>query len=246
MNSESSESKHVVISGGSRGLGKVLAESLLAAGYNVSTFSRTKTPFTDSLSGNSNFYFQTADVANSASINQFVGQSQNKFGISYALINCAGIAVDGVLATMTDDQIDQVLSVNLSGALRLTRAVLRRILMGRHGGSIINVSSIVGLRGYNGLAAYAASKGGMDAMTRALARELGDRNIRVNSIAPGYLETEMTHGLSDRQRDQIIKRTPLGRLGQPKDVSGMMLFLLSDAASFITGQTFVIDGGITC
>jgi 3-oxoacyl-[acyl-carrier protein] reductase len=111
--------------------------------------------------------------------------------------------------------------------------------------SIVNISSIIGLRGYSGLSAYSATKGGLDAMTRALARELGGRRIRVNSVAPGYLETEMTNGLSAAQKQQIVRRTPLGRLGQPRDVVGPVLFLLSDAAEFMTGQTLVLDGGIT-
>ena len=119
------------------------------------------------------------------------------------------------------------------------------MLLETGGGSIVNISSIVGLRGYSGLSAYAATKGGIDAMTRALARELGERQIRVNSIAPGYLETEMTHGLDERQKDQIVRRTPLGRLGRPEDVAGVVRFLLSDQARFITGQTLVVDGGIT-
>jgi 3-oxoacyl-[acyl-carrier protein] reductase len=119
------------------------------------------------------------------------------------------------------------------------------MLLSKTGGSIVNISSIIGLRGYSGLSAYAATKGGMDAMTRALARELGERRIRVNSVAPGYLETEMTHGLDDRQREQIVRRTPLGRLGNPQDVVGPVSFLLSDRAEFITGQVITVDGGIT-
>jgi 3-oxoacyl-[acyl-carrier protein] reductase len=119
------------------------------------------------------------------------------------------------------------------------------MLLSRQPGSIVNISSIIGLRGYSGLAAYAATKGGLDAMTRALARELGERRIRVNSVAPGYLETEMTHGLDQAHRQQIVRRTPLGRLGEPRDVVGPVLFLLSDAAEFVTGQVLVVDGGIT-
>lgn len=238
--------KHVIISGGSRGLGQVLVEALLSAGYCVSACSRSKTPFTESSRSKEHFFFQEADIASTQSITDFVRNAEQKLGPPTGLINCAGIAVDGVLATITDDQIEQTLAINLSGTLRLTRTVLRRMLVQRNPASIISISSIIGLRGYSGLSAYAASKGGMDAMTRSLARELGERNIRVNSIAPGYLETEMTHGLDAGQREQIVRRTPLGRLGQPQDVVGMVLFLLSDAASFITGQTMVIDGGITC
>lgn len=135
--------------------------------------------------------------------------------------------------------------MNLIGSLLLTRLVLRRMLRSERGGSIVNVSSIIGLRGYSGLAAMAASKGGLDGATRALARELGPRGIRVNSVAPGYLATEMTRGLNAEQKQQILRRTPLGRLGELADVVGPVLFLLSPAAQFVTGQVIVVDGGIT-
>jgi 3-oxoacyl-[acyl-carrier protein] reductase len=237
--------RHVLISGGSRGLGESLVTGLLDAGYFVSTFSRRKTEFTEQNAANANFFFETADIADAKSLDGFLRAAESKLGTFYGLINCAGIAADGVLATMPEQQLESVVSVNLTGALRLTRRVLRRMLLNSTGGVIINVSSIIGLRGYSGLAAYAATKAGMDAMTRSLARELGHRQIRVNSIAPGYLETEMTHGLSAEQKDQIVRRTPLGRLGRPGDVVGPVRFLLSDAAAFITGQVLVVDGGIT-
>lgn len=244
--SNENRKRHVIVSGGSRGLGQSLVEGLLSHGYAVSTFSRNETSFTNEHSSNKDFLFRAADVSQTDDIEAFVREAEQKLGPATGLINCAGIAVEGVLPTMTDDQIETVLSVNLSGALRLTRVVLRRMLLSRGPRAVINISSIVGLRGYNGLAAYGASKAGMDGMTRALARELGARGITVNSIAPGYLETEMTHGLDDNQRDQIVRRTPLGRLGKPQDVVGAALFLLSDGAAFITGQTIVVDGGITC
>jgi len=234
-----------MISGGSRGLGMVLVEGLLEAGYRVSTFSRRATEFTTSLADHPQFWFAPADAQDRPSLETFVRDAQRHFGRPYGLINCAGVAVDGVLAMMHPAEIDRVLDINLGGTLHLTRLVLRKMLAERSGGSIINISSIIGLRGYNGLAAYAATKAGMDAATRALARELGDRHIRVNSVAPGYLETEMTHGLDDDQRQQIVRRTPLGRLGVPRDVVGLVLFLLSDASAFITGQTIAVDGGIT-
>ena len=122
---------------------------------------------------------------------------------------------------------------------------MRRMLLGRVGGVILNISSISSMRGFKGLSAYAFTKGGMDAFTRALAREVGAEGIRVNSVAPGYYDTEMSHSLNEEQKQQILRRTPLGRLGEPKDVVGAVLFLLSDEASFITGQVLVIDGGST-
>ncbi|MBN1461523.1 MAG: SDR family oxidoreductase [Armatimonadetes bacterium] len=236
---------HVIVSGGSRGLGGVLVGSLLESGYRVSTFSRRTTPFVESLAVDPDFYFREVDVANRQQLASFVTDANKSMGTSYGLINCAGLAVSGVLATMGADTIDHVLRINLAGSLHLTRLVVRCMMLEDRGGVIVNISSIVGLRGFAGLATYAASKGGMDAMTRALARELGPRNIRVNSVAPGYLDTEMTHGLSDEQRLQIVRRTPLGRLGTPADLLGSILFLLSPAAAFVTGQVLVVDGGIT-
>ena len=239
------ETRHIIISGGSRGLGGALVKAALEAGYRVSTFSRKPTDFTESLRDHERFLFEPVDVSDLNSLESFVSLAEERFGIPYGLINCAGIAIDGVLAAMQQDQIDQMLSINLAGALYLTRLVTRRMLLRRDGGSIIMISSIIGVRGYNGLAAYAATKGGMDAAMRALARELGSRQIRVNSVAPGYLETEMTHGLDDAQHNQIVRRTPLNRLGMPEDVVGPVLFLLSDAACFVTGQVLIVDGGIT-
>lgn len=238
--------KHIIISGGSRGLGQALVAGLLESGYQVSTFSRSATEFTQSLSSDDNFFFGEADVSDSNQTEEFVSECVARFGRPYGLINCAGIARDGILATMPNSEIDQLLSINLAGTLHLTRRVTRDMLMKPEDGVILNISSIIGLRGYRGLSAYAATKAGMDGITRALARELGSRKIRVNSIAPGYLTTEMTHGLDDHQQQQIVKRTPLGRLGTPEDVLGTVQFLLSDASKFITGQVFVIDGGITC
>jgi 3-oxoacyl-[acyl-carrier protein] reductase len=222
-----------------------LVGALVESGYRVSTFSRRPSEFVESLSGHERFWFATADMADTASLAGFVSAAEERFGRIDGLVNCAGIAVDGFLARMPAARIDEVVAVNLTGTLKLTRLVVQSMLLSNEPASIVNISSIVGLRGYSGLAAYAATKGGMDAMTRALARELGDRRVRVNSVAPGYIETEMTHGLSDAQKQQIVRRTPLGRLGQPRDVTGPVLFLLSDAAQFITGQTLVVDGGIT-
>jgi 3-oxoacyl-[acyl-carrier protein] reductase len=239
------DARHVIVSGGSRGLGRALVEGLLEAGYRVSTFSRKATEFVESHAGDERFLFATADAADSAAVAAFVRQATRRFGPPSGLVNCAGVAVDGVLATMPEEEIDRVVAINLTGALKLTRLVLRAMITSDRPASIVNISSIIGLRGYSGLAAYAATKGGMDAMTRSLARELGGRSIRINSVAPGYLETEMTHGLDPDQKQQIVRRTPLGRLGTPADVIGPVLFLLSDASAFMTGQVIAVDGGIT-
>jgi 3-oxoacyl-[acyl-carrier protein] reductase len=234
---------HIVISGGSRGLGRTIVSGLLKAGYRVSSFSRSRTSFVDEISQSNKFFFMEADLADGASVSSFVKSAEKKFGKPFGLINCAAIANDGLFVTMPEELIRQMLAVNGEGTLRLTRLVARRMMTTRSGGVILNVSSISSLRGFRGMAAYAFTKGGLDAFTRALARELGNQNIRVNSIAPGYYNTEMSRNLSDKQQEQILRRTPLGRLGVPEDVVGSVLFFLSDQSSFITGQVLVIDGG---
>ena len=156
-----------------------------------------------------------------------------------------GSRESAVLGLVADEQLDEVVDVNLKSLILLTRACVRQMLLARSG-RIINISSIIGLRGYDGLSVYSATKAAIDGFTRGLARELGPRNITVNSIAPGYLRTEMTHELNERQKAQIIRRTPLGRLGEPNDVVPLILYLCSPGAGFITGQTFVVDGGLTC
>jgi 3-oxoacyl-[acyl-carrier protein] reductase len=246
MNSGSGpQGRHVIISGGSRGLGKAIVTELLVAGYRVSTFSRNSTEFVEHLAGNKDFYFCNADLADSSSISTFVKAADKQFGPPYGLINCAAIAADGVLATMPEETIRKLVAVNVEGTLKFTRLVVRRMLTSKMGGVILNISTISALRGFKGLAAYAFTKGGIDSFTRALARELGQQRIRVNSIAPGYYDTEMSRNLSEEHKEQILRRTPLGRLGVPEDVVGAVLFFLSDRAAFITGQVLVIDGGST-
>jgi 3-oxoacyl-[acyl-carrier protein] reductase len=235
--------RHVVISGGSRGLGEAIVGGLLSAGYRVSTFSRSSTPFIEEVQKNSAFFFAPADLANFPSVASFLKESEKHFGPPYGLINCAAIAVDGLLATLAESAIQKVLSINAEGTLRFTRLAVRRMLSARSGGVILNISSVSSLRGFKGLSAYAFTKGGLDAFTRSLARELGEQKIRVNSVAPGYYDTEMSRNLDADQKAQIERRTPLGRLGTPEDVVGAVLFLLSDQASFITGQLLTIDGG---
>jgi 3-oxoacyl-[acyl-carrier protein] reductase len=241
----SADDRHVVISGGSRGLGKAIVLGLLDSGYRVSTFSRTPTDFVERLAANDRFLFLPADLSDRSSISAFLKSAEARLGTPYALINCAAVAFDGLLATMPEDSIGKMISVNGEGTLRFTRLVVRRMLLAKTGGVILNISSISSLRGFSGMAAYAFTKGGLDAFTRALARELGPQQIRVNSSAPGYYDTEMTHNLNDEQKKQILRRTPLARLGTPEDVVGSILFFLSDRASYITGQVLVVDGGST-
>lgn len=239
--------RHVLVTGGTRGLGQAIVSALLDAGYRVSTLGRSPSPFTDERAARlpDAFAFERCDIASPEDVQRVVDAAVARFGTPWGVINNAGMAGDGVLATVHPSQIDRLLSINLAGTLHVTRRALRAMLL-RRDGRIINISSIIGLRGYSGLSVYAATKAGIDGITRSLARELGGRGITVNSVAPGYLETEMTHGLDDGQRDMIVRRTPLGALGTPADVVPLILFLLSDGARFITGQTIAVDGGITC
>lgn len=237
----------VLVSGGSRGLGAAICGSLLDLDCRVAAFSRTSTPEVESMKarGGDRFLFLEGDMGDEGSLEKVVAAVESDLGPIEGLVNNAGMAVDGILAVMPVADIERLIDVNLTGTLRLTRLVTRKMIV-RSSGSIVNISSIIGRRGYSGLAVYSATKAGMEGMTRALARELGPRGIRVNAVAPGYLETEMTHGLDDRQRGQIVRRTPLGRLGRADDVLGAVRFLLSQESAFITGQTLVVDGGITC
>ena len=241
------ESSLVLVTGGSRGLGIAIVKQLLKEGHQVATFSRKFTEEIKQLQSQFPgylFHFN-GDMARQETLEEIVKKVEKEIGPIESVVNNASIAYDGILATMPPTKIERLISINLTGTLLLTRLVVRQMIV-RARGNVISISSIIGLRGYPGLAAYTSTKAGIDGMTRALAWELGPRNIRVNSIAPGYLETEMTEGLGERQRKQIMQRTPLRRLGRTEDVVGTVSFLLSPASSFITGQTIVIDGGITC
>jgi 3-oxoacyl-[acyl-carrier protein] reductase len=241
-------SRVIVISGGSRGLGLALVRHFLAAGANVATNSRTASNDTAALEADQKsarqFFYRAFDAADAAALRSFVQATYDRFGRVDALVNNAAVAHDGLLATLPEEHIDQMLDVNLRAALLLAKECSRLMLLS-DGGAIVNISSIVGEHGFSGLAAYSATKAGLIGMTRALARELGPRNIRVNALAPGYLETELSKSLSREQREQIIRRTPLARLGRVEDVIPAVDFLLSPAGAFITGQVLTIDGGAT-
>jgi 3-oxoacyl-[acyl-carrier protein] reductase len=239
--------KIVAVSGGSKGLGAAIVQSFLDAGYRVASFSRSSTVQVENwrASHPNDFYFEEMDITNKQACAQFVKNVEHELGAIEILINNAGMADTSLLALASDESIEDLLDINLKGTFYLTRHVSRSMLS-LGWGRIINISSIIGLSGYRGLSVYGATKAGLDGFTRALARELGPRNITVNSIAPGYLTTEMTDVLDEKQHRQISRRTPLGRLGTPEDVTGLVSFLCSEQADFITGQVLVVDGGISC
>ena len=238
--------QHIMVSGGSRGLGAAIVKQLLEAGHHVATFSRRPSPAIETWQADASlaerFCYAQLDAQDSSALTHYFHDVVERFTAVDVLINNAGIGIDGVLATADDDSIQMLLNVNLSAAICLSREAARHMLL-RERGVMINVASIAGLRGASGLSVYSATKAGVIGLTRSLARELGPKGIRVNAIAPGYLETEMAEGLTPKQRETIIRRTPLGRLGCLEDVVPVVEFLLSDAAQFITGQVISIDGG---
>ena len=238
----------VLITGGSRGLGAELVRAFLTLGDAVATCSRSSTPEIEAWGADpefcDRFHHEMLDLRDRAAVDAFVAGTLERFGRIDVLVNNAGVARDGVLALVPDAQIDEVIDLNLKATIHLTRLVVRRMLLQRSG-RIINISSIVGISGYRGLSIYGSTKAAIDGFSRALARELGSRGITVNAVAPGYLRTEMTHGLDADQLRQIARRTPLGRLGEPSDVAAAVRFLASDDAAFITGHALVVDGGLT-
>jgi 3-oxoacyl-[acyl-carrier protein] reductase len=242
------EPRVAIVSGGSRGLGAGIVHAFLEAGYRVATCARTATPQVEQWASDpataDRFLFATADLANRADVDAFVTAVIERWGTVDVLVNNAGVARDGILGLTPDEDIDTVVDLNIKGTLYLTRSVSRRMLAHQRG-HIVNISSIVGRSGYRGLAVYSATKAALDGLTRALARELGSRGIVVNGIAPGYLRTEMSHGLDEEQLGQIVRRTPAGRLGEPADVARAVLFLTDPANDYLTGHVLVVDGGLT-
>jgi 3-oxoacyl-[acyl-carrier protein] reductase len=242
-----SEPRVVVVTGGSRGLGAGIVQSFLDSGDQVATCARTPTEQTEKWAADTGdrFLFVPADLSSSADAKAFIDAVVERWGRIDVLVNNAGVARDGILAMVPDEDVDAVIDLNVKGTIYVTRLVSRRMLARGHG-HIVNISSIVGRSGYRGLAVYSATKAALDGFTRALARELGSRGIVVNGIAPGYLRTEMSHGLDEEQLGQIVRRTPAGRLGEPSDVARAIQFLTDPANTYLTGQILVVDGGLTC
>jgi len=238
-----------LVSGGSRGLGAALISGLLERGFRVATFSRSRSPSVAKLLRDraqaGNFHWAAVDGRDHAALRDFVKDVAARFGRIDVLVNNAGIAVERVLPMMRPEEISAVVEVNLTAALMLTQAV-SRVMLRQGSGSIINISSVNAVRGHAGVAVYSATKAALDGLTRSLARDLGPRNIRVNSVAPGYFESDMVKDMPAEQKERIARRTPLGRLARVEEVANAVFFLSSEQASFITGQTLVVDGGITC
>ena len=238
----------MVVSGGSRGLGFQLVTHFLGLGDIVTTFSRSKTREIEQIESDprykEQFRHSILDVADPIAVKGLIDDVFTRFGRIDVLINNAAVVSDPVLATMRDDQIDAMLDVNLKGNILLTRACVRYMLI-NSSGRILNISSVAGLEGYAGLTVYGATKAAVIGLTRSLAREVGKKGITVNAIASGYIADGMATLLAEEQKDQIVRRTPLGRLGTAGDIVPVAEFLLSEGARFITGQVIVVDGGLT-
>ena len=248
MSEPASAPRVVIVTGGSRGLGAGIVRSYLESGDRVATCARSSTAEVEAWQQDPDladrFLFMPADLSTRVDADAFVKGVVEQWGQVDVLINNAGVARDGILGLFSDDDIDAVIDLNLKGTFYVTRQVSRRMLA-RNSGTIVNISSIVGRSGYRGLAVYSATKAALDGMTRALARELGSRGITVNGIAPGYLRTEMSHGLDEEQLQQIVRRTPAGRLGEPDDIARACQFLTDPRNTYLTGQVIVVDGGLT-
>ena len=245
----SRQSQVIVVSGGSRGLGQAIVSDFLDQGHIVATFSRSATPFIRKLQAKDpkgrKFHWEAVDGTDDAQLKKFVMSLAKRHGRIDVLVNNAGAAAEGVLALMRPDDMRRLIALNLEATIALTQAV-SRVMLACGGGSIISVSSITALRGVRGVSVYSATKAAIDGFTRSLARELGPQGIRVNSIAPGYFESDMIAGISEEHRQSIQRRTPLRRLARPEEIASVVRFLAGADSRFITGQTLVVDGGYGC
>lgn len=240
--------KVTLITGGIRGIGKGIVETFAQAGSQVAFTYRSSSAAADHLvkslaSTGVNIKGYASDAADYQQAEELVKQVLADFGTIDVLINNAGITRDTLMLRMSEQQWDEVIHTNLKSAFNLTKQVLRPMMKARSG-SIINMSSVVGVFGNAGQANYAASKAGMIGFTKSIAKEIGSRNIRCNAIAPGFIETEMTGELSEETMKQYLQNIPLNRLGKVEDVAQLALFLASDASAYITGQVLSVCGGL--
>ena len=239
--------KIAVVTGASLVIGKAMAETYAQAGAHVICVSRNE----DALNGVANLIRSNGGSASVAACNvsdlenfqKLIKDTADNYGSVDILVNNAGITRDTLIMRMSEDDWDTVIDINLKGAFNGIKAVTRT-MMKQKSGRIINISSVVGLTGNAGQVNYAASKAGLIGLTKSAAKEIGSRGITVNCIAPGYIATDMTDQLDDQAKDLLISQIPLGRIGSPDDIAATALFLASDEAGYITGQTFTVDGGM--
>lgn len=239
--------KVALVTGASRGLGKAIAIALAAEGASIAAVARSEEALKETLeairaSGGTAEPF-ALDVSDSAAVDATVEKITARFQHVDVLVNNAGVTRDGLLMRMKSEDWDTVLNTNLKGAFNLTKPV-GRLMVKQRAGRIINISSVIGLMGNAGQANYAASKAGLIGFSKSVAREFASRGITCNVVCPGFIETDMTKDLSEDLRKGLLDKIPLQRLGQPEDVAGVVAFLCSSAASYMTGQILTVDGGM--
>jgi len=245
------EGKYALITGGTSGLGKQIALTFAQEGAHVAIIGTNQQRGKEMVlsiqaarnSSDQQVWFEPVDVSKKAQVNDAVDRLLGAWGGIDILVNCAGITRDKLFMRMGEDDWDQVIDTNLKSVYNLCHSLVRP-MMKRRSGKIINVSSVIGLTGNPGQVNYAASKLGMVGFTRSLAKELAPRNINVNCIAPGFFETPMTDSLTEEQKERIINKIPMGRLGDPKEIAHAAVFLASDKSNYITGQVLTVDGGM--
>ena len=239
------EGQVAIVTGGSRGIGRGIAEALADAGAKVAVIGRNGDAACTAAAelpreGHAGF---ACDVADSAQVNATVKAVEEELGPIAILVNNAGITRDNILMRMKDEEFDEVVAANLKGAFNFSRAVTRG-MMKRRAGSILNITSVVGLMGNAGQANYAASKAGLVGLTKSVAKELASRGVRCNAIAPGFIRTDMTDELTEGQVEGLLHQIPLGTLGEVDQIAGVARFLVGPGAGYITGQILAVDGGM--
>ncbi|MFH1227074.1 MAG: 3-oxoacyl-[acyl-carrier-protein] reductase [Planctomycetota bacterium] len=239
--------KTAIVTGGGRGIGREIALALAGQGANLVLVDVDETTLNQTAADIQSKGVKAlpikADVTSAADAERVADEAAKTLGRIDILVNNAGITRDNLIMRMKEDEWDRVIAINLKGTFNFTKAVSRYMMKARSG-RIVNIASIIGIGGNAGQANYAASKGGVIALTKSAAKEFASRNINVNAVAPGFIQTAMTEVLNDEVKNKMMERIPLQRLGTTKDVANAVLFLVSDASSYITGQVLVVDGGM--
>ena len=241
--------RNVVVTGGSRGIGLVIARRLAASGYRVVAVARRESEallnaITDTAKRGEALHFHSCDLDDLSTLHALVNDIRGTYGPIYGLVNNAALGTAGMLSNMSEAEMARLVQLNILSPMILTK-YLSRSMMTRREGRIVNISSVVGLRGYRGLSVYSATKAALLGFTRSLARELGPLGITVNAIAPGFVDTDMTQAMGDDERERITHRSALRRMTRAEDIASAVDFLLGDGASNVTGTVMVVDAGST-